>query len=72
MGPVISHTSRSRIDDMIKNAITQGATVRTGACIPKLAEPWSSGSYYAPTVLEVDKTMNIWKEEVCDILKILV
>lgn len=64
MGPVISHASRSRIDDMIKTAVSQGAVVKTGGCIPDLPKPWSAGSYYAPTVLEVDRTMNIWKEEV--------
>jgi acyl-CoA reductase-like NAD-dependent aldehyde dehydrogenase len=64
MGPVISHASRSRIDDMIKTAVAQGAKVRTGGCVPVLPAPWSAGSYYAPTVLEVDRTMNIWREEV--------
>lgn len=64
MGPVISHASRSRIDEMIKKAVNQGAKVRTGGCIPELPAPWSAGSYYSPTVIEVDRTMNIWKEEV--------
>lgn len=49
---------------MIKTAVSQGAVVKTGGCIPDLPKPWSAGSYYAPTVLEVDRTMNIWKEEV--------
>lgn len=64
MGPVISHASRNRIADMIKNAVSQGAIIKTGGCVPKLPAPWSAGSYYAPTVMEVNRSMSIWKEEV--------
>ena len=65
MGPVISEASRIRIKGMVDEAIGQGAKVLTGATVPTtLPSPFDKGYYYSPTLLEVDKTMNIWKEEV--------
>jgi hypothetical protein len=35
-----------------------------GACVPSMPSPYDKGHYYAPTVLEVDTNMEIWREEV--------
>ena len=64
MGPVISHGSRDRIHGMIEKAKKEGAKVRTGGVKPAMPKPFDAGCYYAPTVLEVDTTMEIWREEV--------
>jgi betaine-aldehyde dehydrogenase len=64
MGPVISHASRARIGKMVDHARAQGAEVLTGGCIPHMPAPFDKGSYYAPTVIKVTQSMEIWREEV--------
>lgn len=65
MGPVISGASRDRIAAMVNHAVKEGAHVLTGGRAPAdMPVPFCNGYYYSPTVLEVDKTMTIWKEEV--------
>jgi len=64
MGPVISGESRFRIAGMIEDAKKQGAKVLTGGVSPVLSPPFDQGYYYAPTILAVDPSMSIWKEEV--------
>jgi acyl-CoA reductase-like NAD-dependent aldehyde dehydrogenase len=64
MGPVISSASRQKINSMVNNAIGQNAKVYSGAHIPELPAPFNQGYYYAPTVLGVKTSMNIWHEEV--------
>lgn len=64
MGPVISDKSRSRIGSMVTEAVQQGAKVFYGASVPNLPQPFHDGNYYNPTVLGVNPTMNIWREEV--------
>ena len=64
MGPVISRDSRTRIAGMVDHAISQGAKVWNGADIPVMAAPFDKGYYYSPTILGVDTSMEIWREEV--------
>jgi acyl-CoA reductase-like NAD-dependent aldehyde dehydrogenase len=64
MGPVISNSARTRISAMVDRAVNQGAKVLAGAKIPVLTPPFDRGYYYSPTILEVDTSMEIWKEEV--------
>jgi acyl-CoA reductase-like NAD-dependent aldehyde dehydrogenase len=65
MGPVISGASRDRIHAMVEKAKEEGATVLTGGEIPKdMPAPFDKGYYYAPTVIAVDDSMEIWREEV--------
>jgi acyl-CoA reductase-like NAD-dependent aldehyde dehydrogenase len=64
MGPVISLSSRERIHGMIEKAIAQGATIVTGGNFPTMPKPFDKGSYYSPTVIKVDTSMEIWREEV--------
>ena len=65
MGPVISEASRIRIAGMVDKARAEGATVVTGGAAPTdLPEPFDKGYYYSPTVIGVDDTMEIWREEV--------
>lgn len=64
MGPVISGASRSRIAAMVDNAKLEGAKVYTGACVPTMPPPFNNGYYYAPTILGVSRSMEIWREEV--------
>jgi acyl-CoA reductase-like NAD-dependent aldehyde dehydrogenase len=49
---------------MVQKAVTQGATVLTGGTIPQLVAPFDKGSFYPPTVIRVDPSMEIWREEV--------
>lgn len=65
MGPVISDASKTRITDMVQEAVQHGAKVYTGAKAPtNLAAPYNQGFYYEPTVLGVTDKMHIWHEEV--------
>lgn len=64
MGPVISGAARTRIKGMVDAAIASGAVCRAGGNIPTMSKPFDSGYYYSPTVLEVNTSMDIWREEV--------
>ena len=64
MGTVISAASKNRIAAMVDAAKAEGAKVLTGGCCPEMPGALAGGHYYAPTVLEVDPTMTIWREEV--------
>jgi acyl-CoA reductase-like NAD-dependent aldehyde dehydrogenase len=64
MGPVISASSKARITAMVSKAKEEGAKVLTGGVSPSLPSPFDKGHYYAPTVIEVTREMEIWKEEV--------
>ena len=64
MGPVISGASRTRIAAMVDRAKKEGAHVYTGANIPTMPAPFNNGYYYAPTILGVNSSMEIWREEV--------
>ena len=69
MGPVISAASHARISTMVDKAVHgEGATVRAGAKRPdadRLSDAaLRAGHYYEPTVLEVNPSMEIWREEV--------
>ena len=65
MGPVISQQSRTRIHEMVTKSVLQGATIVTGGCYSEgLQPPFDKGSYYDPTVIKVDTSHEIWKEEV--------
>lgn len=64
MGPLIDRSNVARVDGMVKDAITAGATVlvRGGA----VAEgPLAAGAFYRPTLLEVsDPKLPIMQEEI--------
>jgi len=64
MGPVISGNSRDRISGLVERAKKEGAHVFTGGCNAVLAAPFDKGYYYEPTILGVNPTMEIWREEV--------
>ena len=65
MGPVISQQSRVRIHEMITKSVSQGATIVTGGRYSEgLPSPFDEGSYYDPTVIKVDTSHEIWREEV--------
>jgi acyl-CoA reductase-like NAD-dependent aldehyde dehydrogenase len=64
MGPVISMSSRARIHSMVEKSVSQGATIVTGGVIPTMKAPLDKGSFYPPTVIKVDQSMEIWREEV--------
>jgi aldehyde dehydrogenase (NAD+) len=59
MGPLISERQRSKVDDMVKRAVSAGATLVTGG---EKVEP---GFFYTPTLLaNVDPDSEIAQEEV--------
>lgn len=64
MGPVISRSSRARIHAMVEKAVSEGGKIITGGKIPDMPSPFDRGSYYAPTVIGVNRSMEIWREEV--------
>jgi len=64
MGTVISHDSKVRIANMVDAARAQGARVLAGGGFPDMPPPFDKGHYYQPTVIEVDTSMDIWREEV--------
>jgi len=64
MGPVISSASRERISGLVERSKKEGAHVFTGGCNALLPAPFDKGYYYAPTILGVDSSMEIWREEV--------
>ena len=64
MGPVISGASRTRIADMVDRAREQGAHVFCGGGAPAMPAPFDEGYFYSPTILGVDTSMEIWREEV--------
>ncbi len=49
---------------MVNDAVKSGAVVRAGAKTPQMSGQFASGHYYEPTVLEVNPSMEIWREEV--------
>jgi betaine-aldehyde dehydrogenase len=64
MGPIIDKPNVQRIDNIVENAISQGATVilRGG---PVTDGPLAAGAFYRPTLLEVeDNSMPIVQDEV--------
>lgn len=64
MGPVISSASRKRISGMVDFARSEGANILTGGNIPDMPSPFDKGYYYSPTIIEVTREMEIWREEV--------
>ncbi len=62
MGPVIDEESLIRIDNLVKDAVSKGATLLTGGCKPEGLE---AGAFYAPTVLvNVTSKMNLYSQEI--------
>lgn len=66
MGPVISQGSLQRIEGMVKQAVTEGASIYHGAERAQhlVPAPFNKGNYYQPTILGVTPKMEIWREEV--------
>lgn len=61
--PMISATHRRRVLSLVEQAVSDGATVRTGGDVPANAP--EGGNFVAPTVLvDVDHSMAIAREEV--------
>lgn len=62
MGPVMDKRSWQRIDNLVQDAVKNGARLLTGGGRP---EHLNSGHYYAPTVLsDVTPDMRVSKEEI--------
>jgi betaine-aldehyde dehydrogenase len=71
MGPLIDKRSVDRVDQMVEEAIAQGAKVlvRGG---PVTDGPLASGAFYQPTLLEIsDHSMRIAREEVFGPVQVL-
>ena len=60
IGPLINRQAQADVDDMVQDAIEQGALATTGGQAPD-----NSGNFYQPTVLTgVNKTMRVFREEI--------
>jgi len=60
IGPLIDAKSRGKVEELVRDAVDQGATVLTGG-----ATPTGAGYFYPPTVLSnVPATARILQEEV--------
>lgn len=65
MGPVISDSARTSIQQGIDTALAQGATLLTGGR-PGTAGDLADGHFVAPTILDLrgeDRTPDVWTEE---------
>lgn len=64
IGPINNERQWSKIDQMVREAATEGASIVTGGKKPAALEE-TGGYYFAPTVIDrVTPTMTIVKEEV--------
>lgn len=62
MGPVINHSARDRMFDLIDDAVKKGATLVMGGEVP---EGFEKGSYITPAFLkDVNDTMRVSQEEI--------
>jgi succinate-semialdehyde dehydrogenase / glutarate-semialdehyde dehydrogenase len=62
MGPLIDAAAWQRVDGLVKDAVTSGATLLAGGGRP---EGLDAGNFYRPTVLEgVTSSMRIYREEI--------
>lgn len=62
MGPLISNKARTRITEMISEAVSKGAQVLAGGKVP---DSLKRGYFFEPTVLNnVSPEMRVYKEEV--------
>ncbi len=51
-GSLISHAHREKVEGYVALALQEGGRIRAGGARPALAEPWSGGAFYLPTVIE--------------------
>jgi len=59
MGPMIHNRRLSAVDELIQDAVSRGATLRTGG-----HRIGNKGAFYAPTVLtDIPESARIWHEE---------
>jgi betaine-aldehyde dehydrogenase len=64
MGPVVSDGHRDRIDDYVRTGCSDGAVLRAGGCAPRVPG-LEQGSFYSPTILEVESMqIRVAQEEV--------
>ncbi|MHC1550505.1 aldehyde dehydrogenase family protein [Phyllobacterium sp. K27] len=64
IGPINNERQWSKIDQMVREGVADGAMLATGGKKPEALDA-SGGYYYAPTILDqVDPAMTIAKEEV--------
>ena len=62
MGPIVSQSSRERIQSLIKDAVSKGAKLETGGKIP---DGFTKGYWFEPTVLSnTTKDMRVYHEEI--------
>jgi succinate-semialdehyde dehydrogenase/glutarate-semialdehyde dehydrogenase len=60
VGPMIDDASVERIQSLVNDAVSRGATIRTGGVIPE-----GAGSFYPPTVLaNVSRDARLMQEEI--------
>ncbi|PUA18630.1 aldehyde dehydrogenase family protein [Glaciimonas sp. PCH181] len=65
LGPIASRRQLGRIQHLVDEAITQGATVLIGGTSPSMEGDAKNGFWFNPTVLaDVTPDMAIWKDEV--------
>jgi acyl-CoA reductase-like NAD-dependent aldehyde dehydrogenase len=64
IGPIHNRRQWTKIDEMVRQGVSDGARLATGGCRPAALEA-TGGFYYAPTILDrVDPAMEIAREEV--------
>jgi betaine-aldehyde dehydrogenase len=61
-GPLISRIHQARVIDHVERARGEGATVVRGGRAP--GGDLAAGAYYEPTLVRVDPTMALWRDEV--------
>ena len=62
IGPLVSEAARNKVSELVNSALTEGAQLACGGCVPTEAGP---GWFYAPTILTgVTPDMEIMNGEV--------
>lgn len=62
IGPLVSEAARNKVSELVNSALTEGAQLACGGCVPAEAGP---GWFYAPTILTgVTPDMEIMNGEV--------
>jgi acyl-CoA reductase-like NAD-dependent aldehyde dehydrogenase len=62
LGPLISEDARTRVEELVEDAVTRGAEVQLGAARPEVDMP---GWFYDPTILTgVEREARIEREEI--------
>ena len=63
IGPMVSHEQFEKVDDLVRDAVANGAVMRCGG--PLEVPGYDGRDFYAPTVLtDVSHDMRIMREEI--------